>query len=318
VTGTVKHHTILEGPWLNREELRTAVVYEPDREKAKKKGPEALAKVDEAINNEWATGYSVYGGVADLLVTDGKHIYMTQNQFDQSLKRIPKKRQWRSGYTPMDGHHMMSNSGLLDDTMFHRTSMIYDDAWPAYGSGPGSAARGGTVVAVGKERAYSAQHFTGGGYAFHKPGDGNRVVADNFKTENLPALMIDKETVEQNEIPWFNLGGKSFSRVKQPLWTTKTPIIIRSILCAPDGQGGELVFAAGIVEGTTPEEWEKSTRYKGPGKLQVHRGSDGKLMAEYDLPACPVFDGLSAAEGRLIVPMVSGEVLCLQSKQEEG
>jgi hypothetical protein len=38
--------------------------------------------------------------------------------------------------------------------------------------------------------------------------------------------------------------------------------------------------------------------------------TDGKLLAEYDLPACPVFDGMSAADGKLLVPMVSGEVAC--------
>ncbi len=319
-TGAVKHHTILEGPWPDRKTLRTAVVYEPDRVKAEKKGPEALAKVDEAINEEWATGYSVYGGVADLLVTDGKHIYMTQNQFDPNLKRIPKKRKWRSGYTPMDGHHMMVGTGFLDDSMFHRTFMVYDDAWPAYGSGPGSAARGGTVVAVGKNRSYAAQHFVGGGYAFHKPGSGNRIVADNFETENLPGMMIDKETVKRNKLPWYHLGGKSFSRERLPLWTTATPVVIRSILCANDpstgsGQaGGELVFTAGIVEGKTRAEWDKSTYFIGPGKLQIFNGVDGKLLAEYDLPACPVFDGMSAADGKLLIPMVNGQLQCIKIK----
>ena len=53
-----------------------------------------------------------------------------------------------------------------------------------------------------------------------------------------------------------------------------------------------------------------SAYFIGSGTLQVHKGTDGKLLAEYELPACPVFDGMSAAGGRLLIPMVSGELAC--------
>jgi hypothetical protein len=200
---------------------------------------------------------------------------------------------------------MMAGAGFLDDTMFHRIFMVYDDAWPSYGSGPGSAARGGTVVAVGTQRAYAAQHFERGGYAAHEPGSGNRIVADDLKTENFPGGMLNEMLDRKG-----GLGDKAFDRAAEPRWATQIPVIIRSILAAPDGHGGELVFTAGIVEGTSKEEWDKSAYFIGSGTLQVHNGTDGKLLAEYELPACPVFDGMSAAGGRLLIPMVSGELAC--------
>jgi hypothetical protein len=61
---------------------------------------------------------------------------------------IPLKSEWISGYTTMVGHHMAADSGFLDDAMFRRTHMVYDEAWPSYGTGLGSAARGGTLVAA--------------------------------------------------------------------------------------------------------------------------------------------------------------------------
>jgi hypothetical protein len=109
------------------------------------------------------------------------------------------------------------------------------------------------------------------------------------------------------------LGDKGFYRMADPLWETSTPIIIRAFLAAPDAEQGELLFSGGIVEGTTLEQWDKSTYFIGPGKLQVHGGKDGKLLAEYDLPACPVFDGLSAADGCLLVSLVDGQLACLSS-----
>jgi hypothetical protein len=219
----------------------------------------------------------------------------------------------------MGGMHMLANFGLLDDSMFHRTSRMFNDAWPSYGSGPGSAARSGSLVAVGKQHAYAAQHWTGGGYATHTPGSGNRIVADAIEVKNLPGDLLvaelDEESRKKEGIDWTHNGQKAFSRTRKALWSTPTPIIVRALLAAPDGQGGELVFAAGIVEGRNAAEWDKSIHYEGPGKLQVIHGADGKLLAEYDLPACPVFDGLSAAEGRLLVPMVDGQVQCMSIRQ---
>jgi len=103
-------------------------------------------------------------------------------------------------------------------------------------------------------------------------------------------------------------------RTAAPLWETTVPLIVRAMLVAPDGQGGELVFTAGIVEGSTPAEWDKSTAYVGPGKLLVHNGADGQALAAYDLPACPVFDGMSAADGRMLIALVNGQVICMSAR----
>ncbi len=58
--------------------------------------------------------------------------------------------------------------------------------------------------------------------------------------------------------------------------------------------------------------WKRSL-FEGAGKLLVHNGADGKLRAEIDLPACPVFDGLSAADGLLLVSLVNGEALAFRA-----
>ena len=45
--------------------------------------------------------------------------------------------------------------------------------------------------------------------------------------------------------------------------------------------------------------------------LRVISVEDGKTIAQQDLPALPVFDGLSAARGRLYLSLTNGRVLCL-------
>ena len=121
---------------------------------------------------------------------------------------------------------------------------------------------------------------------------------------------MDRDQVRELKLPTID---KAYNRTAEPLWVTETPIIIRAFLAAPDHEQGELLFSGGIVEGTTLEQWDKSTYFVGPGKLQVYGGKDGKLRVEYDLPACPDFDGLSAAEGCLLISLVDGQLACLSS-----
>ncbi len=41
---------------------------------------------------------------------------------------------------------------------------------------------------------------------------------------------------------------------------------------------------------------------------------DGSKLAEYELDALPVFDGMATANGRLCLPMKNGRLLCLANK----
>ena len=305
-TGAVRHERKLSGPWPDKETLRKAVVGENELDKMKEssKAEEAL----KILKTQYATGYHVEGAQADVLVTDGTDLYLMQNKLTPALEQVPLNRIYHTGLTSMGGKHLLSNFGFLNDTMNHRSYRMYDEIWPGYGGGSGWAARAGTMVVVGETKAYAAKHYEGGWYPTHKPGNGNKLVADTFDHVNTAGALADKALLEKFK----QYGNPSeIVRTDAPVWETTVPVIIRAMLVAPDGQGGELVFSGGIVEGKTKEEWDKSTAYIGPGKLLVHNGADGKLLAEYDLPACPIFDGMSAAEGKLLIPMVNGQVQCL-------
>lgn len=307
-TGEVRHHRQLEGPWPDRETLRKGVVTETDLKKTEDSAQRE--NVLKLIRSQHATGYDMDGVQADLLATDGTDLYMMKNKFTPSLEPIRLQRIYWTGLTPMGGKHLMANFGFLDGTMFHRSFWMYDQVWPGYGGGSGWAARAGTMVAIGEKRGYAAKHYEGGWYPTHKPGSGNRLVADTLDHSNTSGALAPREVLQR-----FRQYGNAAEivRTEPALWEKTVPVIVRAMLVAPDGTGDELVFTAGIVEGTTKAEWDASTSYRGPAKLLVHSGADGKLLAEYDLPACPVFDGLSAAEGRLLISLLGGQVLCLRA-----
>lgn len=307
-TGTLKHHSVLEGPWPDKETIKAGVFNKGQVQKTKDK--EKRKEFLQQVIDEFATGYHVPGGEADLLVTDGKDLFMAQNMFDTALTHIPRKRRWQSGHQPLGKPHMMANFGLLDNTLFHRTSRLFDDSWPGYGSGPGSAARSGSFVVAGEETAYAAQHWSGGGYASHAAGSGNLIVADHYETDNLPGDMFKMLDAKKAREIKATTGGKAFTRTDLPLWEAESPLVIRSMFGASDGNGNDLLFCAGVIEGENASDWDESLYYRGPGKLMIHNTKDGAKIAEYDLPACPVYDGMSAADGKIIIPMVNGEIAC--------
>ena len=50
--------------------------------------------------------------------------------------------------------------------------------------------------------------------------------------------------------------------------------------------------------------------------LRVLSVEDGKTIAEHELPALPVFDGLSVAGGHLYLSMTDGRVACFGKEQQ--
>ena len=48
--------------------------------------------------------------------------------------------------------------------------------------------------------------------------------------------------------------------------------------------------------------------------LRILHAADGRQLSESQLPAMPVFDGLSAANGRLYLSTLDGHVLSLAAK----
>ena len=198
------------------------------------------------------------------------------------------------GITPMGGMHLIANAGFLDDTMFHRTFRWYDVSWPGYGTGSGWGARAGTMVVVGEKQAYAAKHYTLGWYPTHEPGSGNLLVADGFAHRNTSGALADKATLTK-----FKQYGNYADLVRTGAfnWESKLPIIVRAMLVAPDGTAASW---SSVPASSRARRGGMGPIHalRGPGKLLVHNGADGRQLAEYDLPACPVFDGMSAASGK--------------------
>ena len=302
-TGAVRHSGIADGPRPTRDQLRTAVKGESFKtiDDVEKRNA-----VERELAAQPATGYDIEGVDSDLLVGDGQFLYLRQAKFAADLIQQQIPRADYIGLRPMGSAHVMAQFGMLDDSMYHRTFWMFDDTWPGKAGGGGTSAKGGSTLAVGTSSVYAAKHYEGGWYPEHKPGSGNALVADAQTTRNARGDLIPKDVRQKFRI----YGNNSeYGRMALPQWQVQLPLVVRAMLAAPADGGGELVYCAGVIEGKTVAEWDRSGHWDGPGRLLVHQGADGKEIGALDLPACPVFDGLAATRGVVVASLRDGSII---------
>ena len=304
----------------------------------------------DAVGKPFIPGYHIEGALSDVLVAEGGSIYMGQYKFDRTLAEqdVPyllpdpdrkvegmdlsgqpfviestksmqghedHQRNWVDktqkglvaqynkeyggysfGHRKM-GRHVLSTSGFLDDSWYNRTIWMYSGTWPGFYHG-NLGAKSGHLLVVGPEKTYAVQaypHRNLQSPLFTPGGKGYQLFADN--NEDDPVL--GDKTVGTTK-------GWGFTRSKPPVWYEWMPVRIRAMVLA-----GEVLFIAGPPDVVDPDDPMGAFEGRKGGLLRAVSAADGKTLTERKLDAPPVFDGLIAAAGRLILCTTDGRVLCL-------
>jgi outer membrane protein assembly factor BamB len=208
-------------------------------------------------------------GLADVLTSDGKTVFMRQLKYSLDGKPAGGKKK-KKGKTGAGGPRAFSTGGLMDDSWFARVGWSVGRA----------ARRGGCELLVFDENGqYGVFAYSKGGFGgMHTPGK---------KGYTVTAL------------------GKGAKKK----WSRKVGIRPVAMVLA-----GDVLFAAGFTDKIDKDDpWAAFEGRKG-GKLLALSAADGKPLAKYDLDAPPVYDGMSAAVGRLYISTMDGNVLCFAGK----
>ena len=214
----------------------------------------------------------------DILVSNGRHIYMRSMRF--SPEDI------RQHEVTRGGRYLLANDGgLLDGTWFNSTF------W-RYGGTPAQM-----LVFDGKE-VYGVR-------AYRK-----------FVTKSYPHDIFTTGKggyqLFAGAVGGAELGArKRRRRAARPAdrWTVSLPVRAQAMVLT--GQRLYLAGSPDTVDETDP--WAALEHRKG-GVLGVFSRNDGEKMAEYTLASAPVYDGMAAARGRLYLSTTDGKVLCLDGK----
>jgi len=234
------------------------------------------------------------GARPDILVSDGKYIYMQQIKFDTKLVR-------QKGF----GRHVMNHSGLADDTWFYRTFLRlgYGDSYDF----PNSYIKHNLRVPFGQLLSFDDRLVCGLQMTVSpgiKPNEVTRTAKGCllFGDDNTP-FTPDRKTQPDSDYPSGKVGiRKEPSRHK---WTLRIPFQPRAMVLGP-----KKVLVAGWPDVVDENDPHAAVEGRRGGELWVV-SRDGKKLAEQKLDSPPVFDGLIATGGRVYVSTMGGTVQCL-------
>ncbi len=198
------------------------------------------------------------------------------------------------------GLHVFSTAGFLDDTWFNRTFWTYSATWPGFYLAH-RAAKTGQLLVVGPEKTYAVQAFPSRNLQspLFTPGEkGYLLFAD--RNDNEPVL--DYRTRGTTK-------GWGFTRMAPPEWHDWAPVRIRAMVLAQ-----EHLFVAGPPDVVDPDDLMGAFEGRKGAVLRAYSAADGKRLAQFELDAPPVFDGLIAAGGRLFMSTTDGHVACYGAK----
>jgi len=291
LTGKLLHKTTLKGPF-------------PDVKKGR----------DEA--------FYLLGANSDVLTSEGDHLYMRQKKLTPELREVDVPVLSSKGEQDV-GLHVFSTAGLLDGSWYNRTFWMYAKRWPGFQLA-NQAPKTGQILVVDEHRTYAVRVFYRRNVhspMFFPGKEGYLLFADRNTTEpqivGEPGARKPVEWLPQSNIPRDgNPGLESlafgldkmigYTRAEPPLWTRWLPIRVRALVKA-----GDALYAAGPPDLFDPADPLAPFEGRKGAKLATLSADTGEPLAELPLDAPPVFDGLIAARGRLIVSLEDGSVVCL-------
>ncbi|NOX56936.1 MAG: PQQ-binding-like beta-propeller repeat protein [Planctomycetes bacterium] len=243
--------------------------------------------------------FSMGGALLDVLVSDGRSVYLRQLRFDRQCR-----------LQPTGGRHLFSTSSLLDDAENHRShwvigtgdfsripvaySWIANQFQGAYGSY--LARPYGLMLAFDKRNVWGVRRvYRKNGYLlFHQD-------RQPFAAEEQSRRDFQPKTPDVKLPAWS--------------WSTDLPIHPRAIVRA-----GDFIVLGGtpLPEQPLADLEELAACYAGRrgGRLHVASAENGRTVAQFALPAPPVWDGMAVADRRLFFAATDGVVRCLAAASD--
>jgi outer membrane protein assembly factor BamB len=287
-------------------------------------------------------GLTMPVAMPDILSSDGKRIYMRSQQFDLKGKRLHIAPDLDVAHQDREGAHLFSPVGLLDDTWMHRTYWMYGVTvtygWRMWFEG-GRFAPAGRILAFDDENIYGfgrkPEHYAQSPimeyqlYAADRSPDADgpdRVL----KTEKIIASKArdKRERGEGDKANWKlrkQHSAKELTAVGYQ-WRKEDPSLLAKSMVLTN----KVLFIAGPPNLVNEERaWDNPDDMSLKEKLAAQSGawqgkqgavlravdtSDGETVADYELDAAPVFDGMICAGGRLYAALADGKIVCFEQK----
>jgi outer membrane protein assembly factor BamB len=281
------------------------------------------------VPRERDLAFFIPGANSDVLVSEGGSIYMRQKKLTPDLKEINVDVLSSKGAQDV-GLHLFSTAGLLDGSWYNRTFWMYAKRWPGFQLA-NQASKTGQLLVVDDEKTYAVRAFYRRNVhsPMFFPGRQGYLLFADLNT-NEPQIVGEKGS--RKPVAWLPqsdysrargnqmraLGSEAFgldkmigyTRAEPPVWKRWLPVRIRAMVKA-----GDTVFVAGPPDVFDEDDPYAAFEGRAGGRLVAVSAADGAKRSEMRLKHPPVFDGMIAAAGRLVVCLHDGSVVCLRGRQ---
>jgi hypothetical protein len=272
--------------------------------------------------------FYVPGANADVLVGEGEHIYMRQKRLTPQLAEAACEVLSPKGEADV-GLHVFSTSALLDDSWYNRTFWMYSKRWPGFQLA-NQAPKCGQLLVVDDQATYAVKVFYRRNVhspMFFPGREGYLLFAD--RNANEPQIV--GEAGSRPPLKWLpqsdysrgradammKLNSKAFgadkligyTRAEPPIWTLWLPVRVRAMV-----KTRELLFAAGPPDVYDAKDPFAALEERTGAVLVVVSPQQGQKIGELKLDTPPVFDGMIASTGRLLLSLRDGTVVCLEGR----
>ena len=237
--------------------------------------------------------FNMEGTTSDILSGDGELVFLKYFTFNRDGKRTEETKP-----------HPFSITGFLGEEWFVRNYWIVGEGMP--GAGWGGWANAANAFPSGQILCFNNQIVYGYGREKVAGGPvGHR--ADTYRLFGMEPKKTAPTTGRK--------GKQKPSSKLEPTWTDAKSLIVRAMAL-----GNDRLAVAGPVDLGQKDpnllafKNEPEARAGFEGKkgvfLRIVKAADGKKISECALPAMPVFDGLSIANGKLYIATLDGKILC--------
>jgi len=248
------------------------------------------------------------GALADILLTDGQGVYLRHRKLDLSMPvRLDP-----ATVPGLLGKRLVIDGGFLDDFWFHKTYWRLGRVL-------------GNLIVFDERNAYvAAAHLSAGGdnYRFYVPAGGRTDAVARGSGKNDPGWLSGAKVQhggyhllaaahrQPSSAAKNRKRGRAAAGTPPGKWHhQRFPICPRTMVTA-----GKTLFVAGFPDRIDPKDAWATFEGRGGGVLCALSAADGTKLAELELNAPPVWNGMAAADGKLYLSLTDDSIVCFGGK----
>ncbi len=238
----------------------------------------------------------IRGVKADVLVCDGNYLYIKNYAMNLDCSQAQSNGR---------DHLVATGRSMLDDYWHHRSMWVINTDTPYSVNRQHS----GNLMAFNDSKIFSFRSHAGGRNSGFSPADGYQL--GHFKIDRNLVEMQGSKTKKGKTLRW---GAKR--NITDEVWKLNINTICKAMILTGANSATETLFIAGTRNLKKPILVDAALQNKKGGILQAYSGTDGKVVAEYELTSLPVYDGLAASQsGKLFIAQKDGNVICMKKAE---